>query len=103
MSAQENSVADTKTTTKPKIKTPDLYKVILKNDDYTPMDFVVQVLVEIFAKSREEAVKIMMYVHNNGQGVAGIYTKEIATQKAQETIYTARQFGYPLLATVEPA
>ncbi len=89
------------TVNKKKIKKPSLYKVILHNDDYTTMEFVVAILERIFHKSRLEAEKLMMEVHIKGQAVCGIYTYEIAVTKVEEVKYLAHQNSFPLLATVE--
>lgn len=88
---------------RPREKTEDLWRVVLHNDDYTPMDFVIDVLEEVFDKSPAEAYRIMMQVHVEGSGVAGIYTHEVAETKARTTIESAREAGYPLLASVEEA
>lgn len=80
---------------------PTLHRVILLNDDYTTMDFVMQVLESIFAKSPAEAYQIMMHVHQNGRGLAGIYPWEVAETKAQSVVTLAREAGFPLQAVVE--
>ena len=84
-------------------KTEDLWKVVLHNDDYTPMDFVVDVLEQIFDKSPAEAYRVMMMVHVEGRGIAGTYTHEVAETKAETTVDVARSAGYPLLASIEEA
>ncbi len=83
-------------------KEPVLYKVILHNDDYTTMDFVTGVLINIFRKSPEEAKDIMLTVHNQGKGIVGIYTREIAETKVDKVTKAAKKAGYPLLCTYEP-
>ena len=83
------------------LKEPDMYRVLLHNDDYTQMDFVVQVLVEIFRKSNEEAVAIMMSVHNSGSGVCGVYPREIAEFRVSQVERRAKDAGFPLLCTME--
>jgi ATP-dependent Clp protease adaptor protein ClpS len=88
---------------RPKDKTEDLWKVVLHNDDYTPMDFVIEVLEEIFDRSPAESYRIMMKVHVEGRGIAGIFTHEVAETKAQSTVDLARRSGFPLLASVEEA
>jgi ATP-dependent Clp protease adaptor protein ClpS len=88
--------------TEDKVEKPRMYKVLLHNDDYTTMEFVVEVLIQVFHKSRVEATRVMLLVHNQGKGVAGIYTKEIAETKVSLSIDAARAAGYPLLATSEP-
>jgi ATP-dependent Clp protease adaptor protein ClpS len=85
------------------IKEPCMYKVTYFNDNVTPMDFVVQVLKEIFKHNIERAEAILQQIHQNGQGVAGIYTYEIAEQKGVETSVLARESGYPLQVKVDPA
>jgi ATP-dependent Clp protease adaptor protein ClpS len=85
------------------IKEPGMYKVTFFNDNVTPMDFVVQVLKEIFKHNIDRAEAIMQQIHQNGQGVAGIYTYEIAEQKGVETSVLARESGYPLQVKVDPA
>ena len=85
------------------IKEPGMYKVTFFNDNVTPMDFVVQVLKEIFKHNVDRAEAIMQQIHQNGQGVAGIYTYEIAEQKGVETSVLARESGYPLQVKVDPA
>lgn len=82
---------------------PTLYNVVLLNDDYTPMDFVVAVLESIFQKSPAEAYRVMMQVHLNGRGVAGSYSWEIAETKADAVVSLAQDAGHPLQATVEEA
>lgn len=82
-------------------KTEDLWKVVLHNDDYTPMDFVLEVLEDIFDRSPAEAYRIMMQVHLEGRGIAGVYPHEVAETKARTTVDYAREAGHPLLADVE--
>ena len=86
---------------KPKTKKPSMYKVLLLNDDYTPMEFVVHVLERFFAKSREEATQIMLHVHRRGVGVCGVFTYEVAETKVTQVIYFARRHQYPLQCTME--
>ena len=88
---------------KPKTKEPTLYTVVLLNDDYTPMGFVVEVLEGIFQKSPAEAYRIMMQVHTAGRGVAGVYPWEVAETKVDLLLTTAREAGHPLQATIENA
>jgi ATP-dependent Clp protease adaptor protein ClpS len=92
---------ETETIEEIKTEEPPLYKIILHNDDYTTMEFVVQVLKEIFHKNEEESIAIMLHVHHNGFGIAGIYTKEIAETKLHLTTEMARENGFPLLVTME--
>lgn len=82
---------------------PILHKVILLNDDYTTMEFVVLVLTEVFQKSPAEAYRIMMHVHTNGRGIAGVYPWEVAETKADTVITMARDAGFPLQALTEEA
>src|ERR687898_740658 len=89
------------TKTEPKTKKPSLYKVLLLNDDYTPMEFVVHVLERFFAKSREEATRIMLHVHRRGVGVCGVYTYEVAETKVTQVMDLARQNQHPLQCTIE--
>lgn len=90
--------------TKKKIKTkkPKRFKVVFLNDDYTTMEFVVHVLESIFHRSPAEAAAIMLKIHNNGQGIAGIYTRDVAETKVEQTIGLARQEGHPLMLAMEP-
>lgn len=85
------------------IKEPSLYKVLLHNDDYTTMDFVVKILQEIFHKSSTEATSIMLAVHNDGIGVCGLYAQEIAETKIDAVHAWAREAGFPLKASMEQA
>ena len=89
------------TKTRPKTKKPSLYKVLLLNDDYTPMEFVVHVLERFFAKPREEAVQIMLHVHRRGVGVCGVYTFEVAETKVAQVSELARRHQHPLQCTME--
>jgi ATP-dependent Clp protease adaptor protein ClpS len=84
-------------------KEPKLFKVLLLNDDYTTMEFVVHVLEEVFQKSPAEAYQIMMHVHIQGRGLAGIYPWEVAETKAETVITMARDAGFPLKAVTEQA
>jgi len=86
---------------KAKVKPPPLYKVMLLNDDYTPMDFVVVVLQTVFAMSREKATLVMLQVHREGMGVCGTYTREVATAKVEQVINIARKHQHPLQCTME--
>ena len=90
-----------KTQTKNKLKKPSLYKVLILNDDYTPMEFVVYLLKSFFNKSNEEATKIMLHVHQNGIGVCGIFSYEIAETKVIQVLDTSRKNNHPLLCTME--
>lgn len=86
-----------------KTEEPKLYNVILLNDDYTTMEFVLQILETLFQKSPAEAFRIMMQVHRNGRGLAGVYTYEVAETKADKVAALAAEAGYPLRATIEEA
>ena len=85
-----------------KTKKPQLYKVLLHNDDYTTMEFVVYILMELFDKTNAEATQIMLYVHTKGIGVCGLYTYEVAETKVNQVLDCAREQGHPLLCTMEP-
>ena len=87
---------------KTKVKKPPLYKVLLHNDDYTPMDFVVMILEGIFQRNHADAVEIMLSVHKKGIGVCGIYTHEIAESKMLNVLTLAKENEYPLQCTIEP-
>ena len=89
------------TKVKPKTKRPNLYRVLILNDDYTPMEFVVYVLERFFNKSREDATRIMLLVHQNGVGVCGVFTYEVAETKVAQVIDTARRHQHPLQCTME--
>ena len=88
---------------KPKLKRPPLFKVVLLNDDYTPMEFVIEVLEMFFGLNREKATQIMLAVHTQGKGVCGIYPKDIAETKSMQVNQHARESGHPLLCEVEPS
>jgi ATP-dependent Clp protease adaptor protein ClpS len=85
------------------VRCPPLFRVVINNDDYTPMEFVVEVLQTIFGIDRNQAVRIMLYVHTRGKGVAGVFTYEIAETKAAQVNDYARQHQHPLLCTLEEA
>jgi len=86
---------------KPKTKKPSMYKVLMLNDDYTPMEFVVHVLERFFSKSREEATRIMLHVHRRGVGLCGVFTYEVAETKVTQVMDFARQNQHPLQCTLE--
>ncbi|HSO84567.1 ATP-dependent Clp protease adapter ClpS [Thiocapsa sp.] len=88
---------------KPKLRRPPLFKVLLLNDDYTPMEFVVQVLETFFAMNREKATQVMLHVHTRGRGVCGVFTKDIAETKVSQVNDFARTHHHPLLCTMEEA
>ena len=84
------------------LKEPKRYKVIIHNDDFTTMDFVVMILTQVFFKSEEEATTLMLQVHHSDKAVVGIYTYDIAVSKANKATHMAREQGFPLRLTVEP-
>ena len=90
-------------TAKPELQRPPLYSVLLLNDDYTPMDFVVDVLVRFFAMNMEKATQVMLHVHTRGRGVCGVFTREIAESKVAQVNEYARMHQHPLLCTMEQA
>ena len=89
--------------TEEEVKPPSMFRVLMHNDDYTTMEFVLQVLETLFQKSPAEAFGIMMHVHRNGRGLAGVYTWEVAETKADKVASLAAEAGYPLRATIEEA
>ena len=86
-----------------RVKKPSMYKVVMLNDDYTPMEFVVMVLERFFSKTHDEATHIMMHVHQKGVGICGVYTYEIAETKVSQVMDLARQHQHPLQCTLEKA
>lgn len=84
-----------------KVEKPPLYRVLLHNDDYTTMEFVVYILRSVFHLTEEDAIHIMLHVHQRGVGVAGVYTREVAETKAAKVMRLARENEYPLLCTIE--
>ena len=106
MSDERRDVADeagvvTQTRTRRKLQKPKLYKVLLHNDDYTTMEFVVFVLMSIFHRSETDAVQIMLHVHKNGVGVAGVYTYDVAETRIAQVEALARQHEFPLRCSME--
>jgi ATP-dependent Clp protease adaptor protein ClpS len=95
--------SNTNVIVKPKAKTkkPSMYKVLMLNDDYTPMEFVVHVLERFFHKNRDEATRIMLHVHQRGVGICGVYTYEVAETKVTQTMDFARRHQHPLQCTLE--
>ena len=87
--------------TKPKTKKPSMYNVLILNDDYTPMEFVVMVLEKIFNKKEKEATQIMLHVHKNGVGVCGTYTYEVAESKSNSVMDIAKKNEHPLQSTID--
>ena len=100
-SHRDNGQTGVITKTKPKTRKPSLYKVLLLNDDYTPMEFVVLVLERFFNKNREEATQIMLHVHRRGVGICGVFTYEVAETKVALVIEFARRHQHPLQCTME--
>jgi ATP-dependent Clp protease adaptor protein ClpS len=88
--------------TKKKLEKPRLYKVLLHNDDYTTMEFVIAILREVFHHNEVDATRIMLHVHQNGMGVAGVYTFEVAETRVNKTLAMAKDAQYPLMCTMEP-
>jgi ATP-dependent Clp protease adaptor protein ClpS len=88
---------------KPRLRRPPLFKVLLLNDDYTPMEFVVEVLELFFAMNREKATQIMLHVHTRGVGVCGVYTRDIAETKVVQVNDFSRSHQHPLMCTMEEA
>ena len=97
---REGTVLEAK---KAKVKSPPMFKVLLLNDDYTPMEFVVDVLERIFSMNRTTATRVMLEVHTKGKGVCGVFTYEIAETKVAQVLAFARQHQHPLLCTMEEA
>lgn len=97
----EGTVTGVVVKAKPKTKKPSMYKVLMLNDDYTPMEFVVHVLERFFSKTREEATRIMLHVHRRGVGICGVYTYEVAETKVTQVMDFARQHQHPLQCTLE--
>ncbi len=95
---QESTVLEARET---RIKPPPLFKVLLLNDDFTPMDFVVAVLEQFFNKNREQATQIMLKVHNEGSAICGVYPREIAETKVDQVVAYARRHQHPLQCTME--
>ena len=89
------------TKVKPKTKRPNLYRVLILNDDYTPMEFVVHILEKIFGRTREQAVDVMLHVHRHGVGICGVYTFEVAETKVAQVIEFSRRHQHPLQCTME--
>ena len=98
---EDEAESGTITQERPKTKRPSMYKVIMLNDDYTPQEFVVWLLTAIFNKSPEEATTIMLHVHQNGVGICGIYTYEVAETKVAQVMELARRNDHPLQCTME--
>ena len=88
---------------KPKLKRPSLYKVVILNDDYTPMEFVVEILESFFSMNREKATQVMLAIHTQGKAAAGIYPRDIAETKSHLVNLYAKENEHPLLSDIEPA
>ena len=97
-----NTVVKPRTKVKPKTQRPPLYKVILLNDDYTPREFVVQVLKAVFRMNEDQAYRVMMTAHQRGTCVIAVYTRDVAETKAKEGTELGKSKGYPLFFTTEP-
>jgi ATP-dependent Clp protease adaptor protein ClpS len=97
----DNTGSGTVTRTRAKTKKPSLYKVLLLNDDYTPMEFVVHILEKFFSKNREDAVEVMLHVHRHGVGICGVFTFEVAETKVAQVIEFSRRHQHPLQCTME--
>jgi ATP-dependent Clp protease adaptor protein ClpS len=101
MGVREHTGQSTQEKTGQELKRPPLYRVFLLNDDYTTMDFVVFVLEKVFHKPAVEATQIMLHVHKNGRGLAGVYAKEIAETKVNDVLTLAREHEFPLRCSME--
>jgi len=88
---------------KPKLKKPPLFKVVLINDDFTPMDFVIEVLIQFFAMPEEKATQVMLHVHTRGIGICGVFSKDVAETKVQIVNDYSREHHHPLLCSMEEA
>ena len=88
---------------RPKLKRPPLFKVVLVNDDYTPMDFVIEVLESFFTMEREKATQVMLHVHTRGKGVCGVFSRDVAETKVAQVNDYSRQHQHPLLCDMEEA
>ncbi len=100
--SESGTITRSRTKTERKLKKPPLFKVLLHNDDYTTREFVVEVLKTVFHRPEPEAVQIMLHVHHNGVGVAGVYTYEVAEMKVGMVETLARQREFPLMLSIEP-
>jgi len=98
---EENVGGNIKLETNPKTKIPALYRVLMMNDDYTPMEFVIEVLEKFFQKNREAATEVMLHVHQRGVGVCGIYAYDLAETKAMQVMNYARKYEHPLQVQLE--
>ena len=98
---EDNVGGNIKLETNPKTKIPALYRVLMMNDDYTPMEFVIEVLEKFFQKNREAATEVMLHVHQRGGGVCGIYAYDLAETKAMQVMNYARKYEHPLQVQLE--
>jgi len=98
---EDNVGGNIKLETNPKTKIPALYRVLMMNDDYTPMEFVIEVLEKFFQKNREAATEVMLHVHQRGVGVCGIYAYDLAESKAMQVMNYARKYEHPLQVQLE--
>ncbi|RMF82266.1 MAG: ATP-dependent Clp protease adapter ClpS [Nitrospirae bacterium] len=103
MAGRETPGGETLTRERTRLRPPPMYKVLLHNDDYTTMEFVVEVLMHVFHMDGARAYQVMMQVHREGIGVAGVYTREVAETKVAQVTAHARREGHPLKCTMEPA
>ncbi|OPZ76290.1 MAG: ATP-dependent Clp protease adapter protein ClpS [Alphaproteobacteria bacterium ADurb.Bin438] len=103
MAKQTSKINSSGTKLEDKVKKPQMYKVVMLNDDFTPMDFVVDVVCKVFKKTVIEATEIMLNIHKKGSGICGVYTYEIAETKVMEVIDLARKKGHPLQCQIEQA
>ncbi len=101
--AATGTVRGSKTRDRQETKRPALYRVVMHNDDFTPMDFVIDILVQVFQKPAAEATQVMLDIHNKGAGTAGVYTYDIAMSKSYQVHRLAEDQRHPLRCTVEPA
>jgi ATP-dependent Clp protease adaptor protein ClpS len=99
--AQDDEESGTSIKVRPRLKKPNMYKVLLHNDDYTLMEFVVEILQTVFSKTNEEAHQVMMKVHTQGAAICGIYTYEVAESKVNKVLQVAKTSGHPLKCTFE--
>jgi len=95
------TLSQTQVRTNPKTQKPSLYKVFLLNDDYTPMEFVIELLESIFKKDHKEALRIMLHVHHKGEGLCGVYTFDVAETKVSQALQAARAVQHPLQCRME--
>ncbi len=102
MPGKRDGEGEVRTRTKSEVEKPPKYKVLIHNDDYTTMEFVVWILQDVFHHSPASATRVMLHVHRMGVGVAGIYTRDIAETRVDQVLQLAREAGHPLQCTMEP-